>query len=75
MYTATGRWQLGFIMSLTTAVLWGLLPIALKVVLTGLDAYTITWCRFAVSMLVRSARFFHGAASCRVCAAFDPEHA
>ncbi|MFZ2507827.1 MAG: DMT family transporter [Steroidobacteraceae bacterium] len=51
MYTATARWQLGFTMSLTTAVLWGFLPIALKVALTGLDAYTITWCRFAVSML------------------------
>ncbi len=38
-------------MALTTAVLWGLLPIALKYVLTGMDAYTISWWRFAVSML------------------------
>jgi drug/metabolite transporter (DMT)-like permease len=37
-------------MSLTTAVLWGLLPIALKVALTGMDAVTITWWRFAFSM-------------------------
>jgi drug/metabolite transporter (DMT)-like permease len=37
-------------MSLTTAVLWGLLPIALKVTLTGMDAVTITWWRFAFSM-------------------------
>jgi drug/metabolite transporter (DMT)-like permease len=51
MNTDTGRWQLGFTMSLTTAVLWGFLPIALKVALTGMDAYTITWWRFAVSML------------------------
>ncbi len=51
MNTDTGRWQLGFTMSLTTAVLWGLLPIALKVALTGMDVYTITWWRFAVSML------------------------
>ncbi|MGB5131021.1 MAG: DMT family transporter, partial [Steroidobacteraceae bacterium] len=51
MHTDTGRWQLGFTMSLTTAVLWGLLPIALKVVLTGMDVYTIIWWRFAVSML------------------------
>ncbi len=51
MNTGTRRWQLGFTMSLTTAVLWGLLPIALKVALTGMDAYTITWWRFAVSML------------------------
>ena len=33
-----------------TAVLWGLLPIALKIVLEEMDAYTITWWRFAVSM-------------------------
>lgn len=51
MNTDSGRWQLGFTMSLTTAVLWGFLPIALKVVLTGMDAYTITWWRFAISML------------------------
>jgi len=51
MHTDTGRWQLGFTMSLTTAVLWGMLPIALKVVLTGMDVYTIIWWRFAVSML------------------------
>jgi len=51
MHRDTGRWQLGFAMSLTTAVLWGLLPIALKVVLAGMDVYTITWWRFAVSML------------------------
>lgn len=55
MNTDTGRWQLGFTMSLTTAVLWGFLPIALKVVLTGMDVYTITWWRFAVSMLALGA--------------------
>jgi drug/metabolite transporter (DMT)-like permease len=38
-------------MALTTAVLWGMLPIALKVALTGMDAWTISWFRFSVSML------------------------
>jgi drug/metabolite transporter (DMT)-like permease len=50
MTTDIGRWRLGFTMSLTTAVLWGFLPISLKVALTGMDVYTITWWRFAVSM-------------------------
>ncbi|MBX3702928.1 MAG: DMT family transporter [Steroidobacteraceae bacterium] len=50
MQAGPGNWKLGFTMSLTTAVLWGLLPIALKVALTGMDAVTITWWRFAVSM-------------------------
>jgi drug/metabolite transporter (DMT)-like permease len=43
------NWRLGFTLSLTTAVLWGLLPIALKVVLEGMDAYTIVWWRFAAA--------------------------
>jgi len=44
------NWRLGFTLSLTTAALWGLLPIALKVVLEGMDAFTIVWWRFAISM-------------------------
>lgn len=50
MQDAPRNWRLGFALSLTTAVLWGLLPIALKVALTGMDALTITWWRFAFSM-------------------------
>jgi drug/metabolite transporter (DMT)-like permease len=41
----------GFTLATITALLWGLLPLALKVALTELDAYTITWCRFAGAML------------------------
>lgn len=36
----------GFTLALTTAVMWGLLPLALKSVLVLMDAYTITWFRF-----------------------------
>jgi drug/metabolite transporter (DMT)-like permease len=43
------NWRLGFTLSLTTAALWGLLPIALKVVLEGMDAYSIVWWRFAAA--------------------------
>jgi len=45
------NWKLGFGLALTTAAFWGVLPIALKVALTELDAWTITWCRFAGAML------------------------
>jgi drug/metabolite transporter (DMT)-like permease len=45
------NWRLGFTLALTTAALWGLLPIALKVVLQGMDAYTIVWWRFAAAMV------------------------
>jgi drug/metabolite transporter (DMT)-like permease len=44
------NWRLGFTLALTTAALWGLLPIALKVVLEGMDAFTIVWWRFAAAM-------------------------
>ena len=52
MHKTTGRWRLGFALALTTAFLWGLLPIALKVVLKALDPYTVTWYRFASSGLL-----------------------
>jgi len=44
------NWRIGLTLSLTTAALWGLLPIALKVVLEAMDAYTIVWWRFAIAM-------------------------
>jgi drug/metabolite transporter (DMT)-like permease len=50
MQGSSGNWRLGFTLSIVTALLWGLLPIALKIVLEGMDALTITWWRFAVSM-------------------------
>lgn len=43
------NWRLGFTLSLTTAAFWGLLPIALKVVLEAMDALTIVWWRFAAA--------------------------
>lgn len=51
MQRSTRNWKLGFGLALTTAMLWGLLPMALKVALTELDAWTITWCRFAGALL------------------------
>ena len=51
MHRTTGHWKLGFVLALTSAVLWGVLPIALAVVLETLDAYTITWYRFATAGL------------------------
>lgn len=39
----------GFGLSLTTAVLWGILPIFLKICLEVMDAYTITLYRFVVA--------------------------
>ncbi len=51
MHTTSGRWQFGLTLALTTAVCWGLLPIALKVTLSGMDAWTVTWYRFATAAM------------------------
>ncbi len=45
----TGRWKLGFSLALLTATLWGVLPIALKLLLDRMDAYTVTWYRFVAA--------------------------
>jgi EamA domain-containing membrane protein RarD len=49
LHHASGRWRLGLALSLLTTFLWGILPIALTVMLQALDVYTIAWFRFLVS--------------------------
>jgi len=58
MHTTTGRWRFGFVLSLLTALQWGLLPIALKVLLDGMDPYTVTWYRFLIAGLLLSLYVF-----------------
>ncbi|HET9132292.1 MAG TPA: DMT family transporter [Terriglobia bacterium] len=52
MNKTSGRWKLGFVLALLTAMLWGVLPIALKIALKSIDPYTVTWYRFASSALI-----------------------
>jgi drug/metabolite transporter (DMT)-like permease len=52
LHRTTGNWRLGLGLSLITVVLWGLVPVALAVVLNKLDTYTITWFRFATAFVV-----------------------
>ncbi|MDX2216795.1 MAG: DMT family transporter [Oculatellaceae cyanobacterium bins.114] len=49
LHQSSGRWRLGFSLAMVTALLWGVLPIALKVALQALDVYTVTWFRFLIS--------------------------
>ncbi|KGJ86596.1 DMT family transporter [Colwellia psychrerythraea] len=49
MHEISGRWRLGLFLSLTTAILWGVLPIALKGLLQYMDVNTITWYRFLIA--------------------------
>lgn len=52
MHTSSGRWALGLSLALLTAILWGILPIAMKELLKGMDPYTVTWYRFTVAGVV-----------------------
>lgn len=52
MHKVTGRWRLGLLLSLITAFCWGVLPIALKVMLERMDPATITWYRVLVASSV-----------------------
>ncbi|WP_416674300.1 DMT family transporter [Egbenema bharatensis] len=49
LHQSSGQWRLGLSLALSTAVLWGVLPIALKVALQAADVYTVTWFRFLMS--------------------------
>ncbi|MDH1262612.1 DMT family transporter [Pseudomonas sp. GD03944] len=49
MHISSGRWAYGLFLALTTAVLWGVLPIKLKEVLQVMDPVTVTWYRLLVS--------------------------
>ncbi|WP_102796977.1 DMT family transporter [Bowmanella denitrificans] len=52
MQTVVVRHWYGFGLSLLTAVLWGMLPVALKLCLEVMDAISITWYRFSAAALV-----------------------
>jgi drug/metabolite transporter (DMT)-like permease len=52
MHRVSGRWPLGLALALIASASWGVVPIALKIALQRMDAYTITWYRFAVSAVV-----------------------
>jgi len=46
MHQISHRWKLGFALAFTTAFMWGLLPIAIKVLFHSMDPWTITFYRF-----------------------------
>lgn len=52
LHRTTGNWRLGLGLSLITVILWGLVPIALAIVLKKLDTYTINWFRFATAFIL-----------------------
>jgi drug/metabolite transporter (DMT)-like permease len=52
LHRVSGRGGLGFALAFATMALWGVLPLALEIVLRTLDPATITWVRFTISALL-----------------------
>ena len=59
------RQSLGLTLAAITLLLWGALPVVLKLLLKSLDPFTVTWYRFllAGAMLVPVIHFRYGLAS------------
>ena len=57
-HTTTGNWKLGLLLSLGTVLFWGVLPIALKILLGSMDAFTIVWYRFLAAGIVLGVYIF-----------------
>src|SRR5262245_608035 len=55
MHKLSGRWKLGLAFAVITAAFWGVLPIALTIVLRTVDPVTITWLRFLTAALMLGA--------------------
>lgn len=52
MNRVSGHWKLGLLLALTTSILWGVLPVALKGVMETLDPITTTFFRFFLAALL-----------------------
>jgi drug/metabolite transporter (DMT)-like permease len=52
VHQTSGRWKLGLFLAFMAAFMWGLLPIALKGLLSYMDSITITWYRFLIALIV-----------------------
>ena len=48
-HTTSGRWGFGLTLALLTTLIWGILPIVLKILIINLDVYTLTWYRFVLA--------------------------
>ncbi|MBK7042741.1 MAG: DMT family transporter [Rhodanobacteraceae bacterium] len=55
LHQATGRWQIGLPLAITTAVFWATLPIAIRLVIEHVDVWTLIWSRFVVAAVMLAA--------------------
>lgn len=52
LHTLSGRWKLGFLLTLTTCFWWSILPITLFGVMHKLDPFTVTFYRFFFAVVI-----------------------
>jgi drug/metabolite transporter (DMT)-like permease len=52
LHQASGRWQLGLSLAITTAVFWATLPIAIRLVIEHVDVWTLIWSRFVAAAVL-----------------------
>lgn len=52
MNNQPNNWKVGLGLSLLVVFFWSTLPVALKISLSALDAWTLTWLRFCVAALI-----------------------
>ncbi len=52
LHQPSGRWKLGFALSLVAAANWGALPVGAKMVLRSMDGLTMTWYRMAGAFVI-----------------------
>jgi len=55
LHRSSGRRWLGFTLASITMLLWGILPLALKILLRAMDSPTIVWYRFFLSSVLLGA--------------------
>lgn len=55
VHKLSGRWKLGLAFAVVTAAFWGVLPVALVIVLRTVDPVTVTWARFLTASLMLGA--------------------
>ncbi|WP_154224115.1 DMT family transporter [Marinicella rhabdoformis] len=54
MGNTQNNWKIGLILSLVTVLFWSTLPVSLKISMSAMDAWTLTWLRFLFAALVTS---------------------
>ncbi len=51
-HQTSGNWRLGLLLAVLTMLLWATLPVALKLALSALDAWSLTWFRFLIAAVI-----------------------